>query len=146
MILLTNALALTEVQQVSKLFADSCAISITAFISPYQADRQVAREIHEKVSLPFVEVFVDAPLHVLEQRDPKGLYKKARAGEIKGSCAAPMLCAIVLMGTRVDFTGISAPYEVPENPNIHIKTDECDVQQSVEIITNYLKSEGFIQA
>jgi len=117
-----------RIGEVSKLFADSCAISITAFISPYQADRQVAREIHEKVSLPFVEVFVDAPLHVLEQRDPKGLYKKARAGEIK------------------DFTGISAPYEVPENPNIHIKTDECDVQQSVEIITNYLKSEGFIQA
>lgn len=73
--------------QVSKLFADSSCIAITAFISPYRADRAFTREIHEQASLPFIEVFVDAPLHVVEQRDPKGLYKKARAGEIKGeSC------------------------------------------------------------
>ena len=74
--------------QVSKLFADACAISITAFISPYRADRTGARELHEKAGLGFVEVFVDAPLQVVEQRDPKGLYKKARAGEIKGMCTS----------------------------------------------------------
>lgn len=70
--------------EVSKLFADSSCISITAFISPYRVDRAFARELHDKASLPFVEVFVDAPLHVVEERDPKGLYKKARTGEIKG--------------------------------------------------------------
>jgi adenylylsulfate kinase len=70
--------------QVSKLFADAGCVSITAFISPYLADRATARELHQKASLPFVEVYVDAPLQVVEERDPKGLYKKARAGEIKG--------------------------------------------------------------
>ena len=68
----------------SKLFADASCICLTAFISPYRADRAVARELHKKTGLGFVEVFIDAPLHVVEQRDPKGLYKKARAGEIKG--------------------------------------------------------------
>ncbi|KAK0216848.1 adenylylsulfate kinase [Armillaria fumosa] len=112
--------------EVSKLFADSSCIAITAFISPYRADRAFAREIHEQASLPFIEVFVDAPLHVVEQRDPKGLYKKARAGEIK------------------DFTGISAPYEAPENPEIHIDTSTTDVVESVRIITDYLKAKGYI--
>ncbi|KAK0443107.1 adenylylsulfate kinase [Desarmillaria tabescens] len=112
--------------EVSKLFADSSCIAITAFISPYRADRVFAREIHEQASLPFIEVFVDAPLHVVEQRDPKGLYKKARAGEIK------------------DFTGISAPYEAPEKPEIHIDTSTTDVAESVRIITDYLKGKGYI--
>ncbi|KAK0199737.1 adenylylsulfate kinase [Desarmillaria ectypa] len=112
--------------EVSKLFADSSCIAITAFISPYRADRAFAREIHEQASLPFIEVFVDAPLHVVEQRDPKGLYKKARAGEIK------------------DFTGISAPYEAPEKPEIHIDTSTTDVAESVRIITDYLKGKGYI--
>jgi hypothetical protein len=73
--------------QVSKLFADASAICITAFISPYQADRAMARELHEKSKLGFIEVFTDASLSVVESRDPKGLYKKARAGEIKGSAS-----------------------------------------------------------
>lgn len=77
--------------QVSKLFADASCISLTAFISPYRADRAVARELHEKASLGFVEVFIDAPLHVVEARDPKGLYKKARAGEIKGTPTQPTI-------------------------------------------------------
>jgi hypothetical protein len=72
------------VEQVARLFADSACITITAFISPYRADRALARDLHEKANIGFIEVFIDAPLHVLEQRDPKGLYKKARAGEIKG--------------------------------------------------------------
>jgi len=112
--------------QVSKLFTDSSCITITAFISPYRADRDLARDLHRKASLAFLEVFIDAPLSVLEQRDPKGLYKKARAGEIK------------------DFTGISAPYEAPETPEIHIKTDETDVEGSVRIITEYLAKNGYV--
>ena len=71
--------------KVSKLFADACCISCTAFISPYRADRLLARELHDKAGLGFVEVFVDAPLHVVEERDPKGLYKKARSGEIQSA-------------------------------------------------------------
>ncbi|KZT28926.1 adenylylsulfate kinase [Neolentinus lepideus HHB14362 ss-1] len=115
-----------RIGEVSKLFADSCCIVLTAFISPYRADRAVARELHEKAGLAFIEVFVDAPLSVVEQRDPKGLYKKARAGEIK------------------DFTGISAPYEAPDAAEIHIKTNECDVEESVRIISGYLSKHGFI--
>jgi adenylylsulfate kinase len=75
---------INHVPQVSKLFADASAIVVTAFISPYKADRAVAREVHEKANISFIEVYVDAPLHVVEARDPKGLYKKARLGEIKG--------------------------------------------------------------
>jgi adenylylsulfate kinase len=74
---------LTFLPKVSKLFADSACIAITAFISPYIADRQLARELHESSGLGFIEVFVDAPLSVVEERDPKGLYKAARAGAIK---------------------------------------------------------------
>ena len=76
----------------AKLFADACAIAITAFISPYISDRTLVRELHEKASLGFVEVFIDAPLEVVEERDPKGLYKKARTGEIKGT---PLTSAIL---------------------------------------------------
>lgn len=67
------------------MFTDAACITLTAFISPYRADRALARKIHEDAGLNFIEVFVDAPLEVVEQRDPKGLYKKARAGEIKGA-------------------------------------------------------------
>ncbi|KIJ49570.1 hypothetical protein M422DRAFT_27939 [Sphaerobolus stellatus SS14] len=115
-----------RIGEVSKLFADASAIVITAFISPYRADRELARELHVKGNLPFIEVFVDAPLSVVEARDPKGLYKKARAGEIK------------------DFTGISAPYEAPENPELHIRTDEKDLAQSVEAIAKYLEEKGYL--
>ncbi|TFK22606.1 adenylylsulfate kinase [Coprinopsis marcescibilis] len=115
-----------RIGEVSKLFSDASAITVTAFISPYRQDRTVARELHDKSGIPFIEVYVDAPLEVVEQRDPKGLYKKARAGEIK------------------EFTGISAPYEAPETPEIHIKTDEISVAEAVQQITDYLTSKGFI--
>jgi len=115
-----------RIGEVSKLFADAGCITITAFISPYCADREIARELHQKANLSFIEVFVDAPLTVAEQRDPKGLYKKARAGEIK------------------DFTGISAPYEAPANPEIHIRTDQCDVKEAVEVIARYLSTHNYI--
>ncbi|EJD02605.1 adenylylsulfate kinase [Fomitiporia mediterranea MF3/22] len=115
-----------RIGEVAKLFADAACIAITAFISPYRIDRDTARSLHAQSNIPFIEVFVDAPLEVVESRDPKGLYKKARAGEIK------------------DFTGISAPYEEPVNPEIHIKTAEVDVNESVKIITEYLLQHGFI--
>ena len=89
----SSIIRLKRVSQVSKLFADSCCISITAFISPYGADRAFARSLHDAAGLAFIEVFIDAPLQIVEQRDPKGLYKKARAGEIKG-LLSPTLCRI----------------------------------------------------
>ncbi|SPO04208.1 related to MET14 - ATP adenosine-5`-phosphosulfate 3`-phosphotransferase [Cephalotrichum gorgonifer] len=122
-----------RIGEVAKLFADSATIAITSFISPYRKDRQVARELHDQVSpgstdegIPFVEVYVDVPIEVAEQRDPKGLYKKARAGEIK------------------DFTGISAPYEEPLNAEIHIHTDKQSVEESVAQITQWLQEKGLI--
>ena len=121
--------------QVAKLFADSSTIAITSFISPYRADRDVARELHANPGgqagddpIPFVEVFVDVPLEVAEQRDPKGLYKKARAGEIP------------------EFTGISAPYEEPSNPEITIKTHEKSVEECVAQITNWLTEKGYLKS
>lgn len=106
-------------------------------------DRDLARDLHQKAGLPFLEVFIDAPLSVLEERDPKGLYKKARAGEIKGNLGTS---SDLLTDYPTDFTGISAPYEAPESPEIHIKTDETDVARSVSIITEYLVSRGFISS
>ncbi|EGX90223.1 adenylyl-sulfate kinase [Cordyceps militaris CM01] len=123
-----------RIAEVAKLFADSSAIAITSFISPYRADRDSARALHAAVApgstdepLPFVEVYVDVPLEVAEQRDPKGLYKKARAGEIK------------------DFTGISAPYEEPSSPEITIKTHENTVEECVVQITKWLSDKGYIK-
>ncbi|WVQ68055.1 adenylylsulfate kinase [Kwoniella botswanensis] len=119
-----------RIGEVSLLFSLSSTIAITAFISPYISDRELARTLHENHSpaIPFIEVYVDAPLDVVEKRDPKGLYKKARAGEIK------------------DFTGISAPYEAPAKPEIHIRTDQVDVAGAVEIIVKYLEEKGLIPA
>ncbi|GAA5972042.1 hypothetical protein JCM11641_002468 [Rhodosporidiobolus odoratus] len=115
-----------RVGEVAKLVASSCTATLTAFISPYLADRALARKIHEDSKIPFLEVFVDAPLEEVEKRDPKGLYAKARAGVIK------------------DFTGISAPYEAPANPELHIKTNEVDIPGGVKIIVEYLETHGFI--
>lgn len=108
------------------MFADATVVAITAFISPYIADRDSARALHEAAGIPFIEVFADAPLDVVEQRDPKGLYKKAKAGEIK------------------EFTGISAPYEAPENAEIHIKTHEVSVEQGVQDILAYLVKNNLV--
>jgi len=115
-----------RIGEVSRLFTDAACITLTAFISPYRADRALARKIHEEAGLNFIEVFIDAPLEVVEQRDPKGLYKKARLGEIK------------------EFTGISAPYEPPLDAELHIKTGECDVKEAVRIIVGYLLEKGYI--
>jgi bifunctional enzyme CysN/CysC len=109
-----------RVSEVAKLMADAGAVVITAFISPYRMDRRRAREIALEGNAEFIEVFVDAPLEVCETRDPKNLFKKARAGEIR------------------DFTGIGAPYEAPEDPEIVVRTDEQTVDESVATILEQL--------
>jgi bifunctional enzyme CysN/CysC len=109
-----------RVSEVAKLMADSGVVVITAFISPYLMDRRRAREIALEGNAEFVEVFVEAPLEVCEARDPKNLYKKARAGEIR------------------DFTGIDAPYEPPEDPEIVVQTDRQTVDESVATILEHL--------
>ncbi len=109
-----------RVSEVAKLMADAGTIVITAFISPYRMDRRRAREIALEGSAEFIEVFVDAPLEICETRDPKNLYKKARAGEIR------------------DFTGIGAPYEAPEDAEIVVRTDRQTVDESVATILEQL--------
>ena len=109
-----------RVSEVAKLMADSGAVAITAFISPYRMDRRRAREIALEGNAEFIEVFIDAPLEVCEARDPKNLYKKARAGEIK------------------EFTGIDAPYEPPEDPEIIVHTDKQSVDESLATILEQL--------
>ena len=110
-----------RISEVAKLFADSGTIVMTAFISPYLEDRKSAREV---IGPDYIEVFVNTPIEECVKRDPKGLYKKAIAGEIKG------------------FTGIDAPYEKPLNPEINL--DNLSIEKSVEIIINILKEKRII--
>lgn len=117
-----------RIGEIAKLFSDSGMISLSSFISPYTVDREEVRRLHQEATLPFVEVFVDCSLAVAEKRDPKGLYKKARAGEIK------------------NFTGIDDPYEAPTNPEIHLHTDKMTLQEEVKIIIDYLSQNGIIGA
>ncbi len=117
-----------RIGEVAKLFADAGVITITSFISPYISDRDSVRKLHEEAGITFIEVFIDTPLNVCEERDPKGLYKKARDGIIKG------------------FTGIDDPYEPPENPEIVIKTTELTPQQSTARILSYLIDRGKLSA
>jgi len=109
-----------RIGEISKLFGDAGTIALSSFISPYRADRDEVRELHDAAHLKFVEVFVDCSLEVAEERDPKGLYKKARAGEIK------------------NFTGIDDPYEAPANPEIHLNTDRMTLEEEVTTILDYL--------
>jgi bifunctional enzyme CysN/CysC len=97
-----------RIGEVARLFADAGVVALVPVISPYRADRDRARAIHEAVGLRFLEVFVDTPLEVCEARDPKGLYAKARAGEIRG------------------FTGIDDPYEAPEHPDLRLNPADGD--------------------
>ncbi|GLX86666.1 adenylyl-sulfate kinase [Thalassotalea loyana] len=113
-----------RISEVAKLFTDAGLIVSTAFISPFESDRTLAKE--KLTAGEFIEVYIDTPLAVCESRDPKGLYKKARAGEIK------------------HFTGIDSQYDVPSAPNIHVKTDEQDIQSCAQQIVNYLIDQGFI--
>jgi len=114
-----------RIGEVAKLFGDAGTISLSSFISPYKGDRDEVRALHEHAGISFVEVYVDCSLAEAERRDPKGLYKKARAGEIK------------------NFTGIDDPYEAPVIPEIHLKTDEMTLEHEVQIILDYLEQNGF---
>ncbi len=117
-----------RIGEVAKLFADAGIITIASFISPYTADRDKVRKLHDDAKLPFIEVFVDCPLEEAEKRDPKGLYKKARAGEIKG------------------FTGIDDPYEAPTNPELHLPTHEYSIAQSVQAVLDVLEKKNLLKA
>ncbi|PTE74304.1 adenylyl-sulfate kinase [Staphylococcus devriesei] len=113
-----------RIGEVSKLLVDAGTIAITAFISPYRQDRDDVRAILEEGE--FIEVYTECSVEECEKRDPKGLYEKARSGEIK------------------EFTGISAPYEAPNHPEITINTEQQSVEASVEHILNYLKEKQYI--
>lgn len=113
-----------RIGEVTKLFTDSGLIVLSAFISPFKDDRQQVRDLHEAGA--FIEVFVDTPLEICEQRDPKGLYKKARAGDIK------------------NFTGLDSPYEAPVTPEIHLNTDQQSVDELAQQVLQYLRDNGFI--
>jgi adenylylsulfate kinase len=115
-----------RIGEVAKLFTDAGLIVITAFISPFCSDREIVRNLVEDGE--FIEIFVDTPIHVCERRDPKGLYKKARAGEI------------------TDFTGISSPYESPKNPEIHLFSEQQSIDESVHIIITYLSLNEYLNA
>ncbi|KAH9816241.1 Adenylylsulfate kinase-domain-containing protein [Melampsora americana] len=115
-----------RISEVSQLFNQSQMIIIVGFISPFLMDRTLVRQSHLINRLRFIEIYLDSSLEVLEERDVKGLYKKARSGEIK------------------DFTGISSPYEPPVNPEIHIKTDSVSIEDSLDIIMDYLKTQKLI--
>ncbi|KAL0266468.1 UNVERIFIED_CONTAM: hypothetical protein PYX00_008989 [Menopon gallinae] len=115
-----------RVAEVAKLFADSGVVALCSFVSPFAEDREMARRIHKDSDLPFFEVFVDTPLQICEGRDVKGLYKKARKGDIKG------------------FTGIDQPYEKPEHPDLVVKTVERSVEESAMEVVELLERHGIV--
>ncbi len=115
-----------RIGEVTKLFADAGMISITSFISPYKADRDAVRALHDEAGIPFFECYVNCTLEEAEKRDPKGLYKKARAGEIKG------------------FTGIDDPFEEPTSAELLLPTHELSVEESVKKCLDMLESNGII--
>lgn len=113
-----------RIGEVAKLFVDAGVIASTAFISPYKADRDKARQIS---GAAFIEIYVKCELDVCEERDPKGLYKKARAGVIK------------------EFTGISAPYEEPDKPELVVDTSKISLEESAQQVLDYLEERGIFQ-
>lgn len=115
-----------RIGEISKLFVDAGVIVLSSFISPYRSDRDFVRKLHDDAGMDFLEVFVDCPLEIVEQRDPKGLYKKARAGQIK------------------NFTGIDAPYEAPLNPELVLKTAEADIETVTGAVLDLLQDKGYI--
>lgn len=116
-----------RIGEVAKLFADAGVIVLSSFISPYRADRDRVRALHDEGKLDFIEIYVHCPLDEAERRDPKGLYKKARAGQIK------------------NFTGIDDPYEEPATPELQLKTAELTLEQEVEQVLALLEQRGILQ-
>ena len=117
-----------RIGEVAKLFSDAGMITLTSFISPYRRDRDLVRQLHDDAKLPFLEVYVECPLEEAEKRDPKGLYKKARAGEMKG------------------FTGIDDPYEEPDRAELVLRTAQRSVAQSVAELLALLERRGLLDA
>jgi adenylylsulfate kinase len=115
-----------RIGEVAKLFADAGLITMTSFISPYRKDRDAVRSLHAAGQLPFVEIHVKTPIDVCEQRDPKGLYKKARAGELK------------------NFTGVDDPYEEPLTPEVVLDATNTSPQEAALQLLQYLKNAGII--
>ncbi|CAH6904031.1 adenylyl-sulfate kinase [Vibrio chagasii] len=113
-----------RIGEVAKLFVDAGNIVLTAFISPFISDRKQVRDLMQDGE--FLEVFVDTPLEVCEQRDPKGLYKKARAGEIK------------------HFTGIDSEYQAPLNPEVHLKTEKLSIEACADYVVSELEKKGYL--
>jgi adenylylsulfate kinase len=116
-----------RIGEVAKLFADAGVITMTSFISPYRKDRDHVRALHVAGKLPFIEIYLVTPIETCEKRDPKGLYKKARAGELK------------------NFTGIDDPYELPLNPEVTIDATSTSPQEAAVIIMQYLEKQGMIK-
>ena len=115
-----------RIGEVAKLFADCGVVTMTSFISPYRKDRDNVRALHAEAKLPFIEIHVNTPIGTCEQRDPKGLYKKARAGQLKG------------------FTGIDDPYEPPEKPELTIDATNTSPQQATIQLLEYLQKRGIL--
>ncbi len=123
-----------RIGEVAKLFADAGLIAVTSFVSPYRRDRDAARHAHAANptgAIPFVEVFVNTPIEVCEQRDPKGLYRQARAA--------------VAAGNGMGFTGIDDPYEPPTNPELTVNMATQTVDEGVAAVLNYLTARGLIR-
>jgi adenylylsulfate kinase len=115
-----------RIGEISKLFVDAGVIVLSSFVSPYRADRDLVRKLHVDGNMDFIEVYVDVPLEEAEKRDPKGLYKKARAGEIK------------------NFTGISDPYEEPLNPELVLPSHQMSLDQEVAAVLKLLEARGLL--
>jgi adenylylsulfate kinase len=115
-----------RIGEVCKLFVDTGVIVLSSFVSPYRADRDNVRKLHAESGMDFIEVYVDVPLSEAEKRDPKGLYKKARAGEIK------------------NFTGIDDPYEAPEQPELVLHSDRMDLVEEVRVLIEALEERGIL--
>jgi adenylylsulfate kinase len=115
-----------RIGEVAKLFADGGIVTMTSFISPYRKDRDTVRALHVEGKLPFIEVYVSTPIGTCEQRDPKGLYKKARAGQLK------------------NFTGIDDPYEEPLHPELILDATDTSPQNATVLLLQYLEKQGIL--
>ena len=120
-----------RIGEVAKLFADTGVITLTSFISPYRKDRDQVRALHVEGKLPFFEVFVNTPIEVCEQRDPKGLYKKARAA--------------VASGKGMGFTGVDDPYEAPQNPELVLDAGKVSPQEGAVTLLEFLEKRGILK-
>jgi adenylylsulfate kinase len=116
-----------RIGEVAKLFADAGVVTMTSFISPYRKDRDGVRALHAEGKLPFLEIHVNTPIQTCEQRDPKGLYKKARAGQLK------------------NFTGIDDPYEAPLQPELTLDATGTSPQEAAILILQYLEKQGLVR-